>query len=62
MGEYYTVTFVGLYFSLTCQVNYDDCEAHEDKAIEYANDLMKDVYGWEVQECSHEVIVVAGDE
>jgi len=57
MGNYYNVTFVGLYFSLTCQVQADECVTDEDKAIEVANDLMNDVYGWEVQACSHEVLV-----
>lgn len=62
MGEYLNVTFIGLYFSLTCQVSYKDCEADDDKAIEYANYRMKEVYGWEVQEHSHEVIVEEADE
>lgn len=54
---YYNVTFIGLYFSLTCQVSFDECGGDEDKAIELANELMYEKYGWQVQACSHEVIV-----
>lgn len=54
---YYNVTFIGLYFSLTCQVQADECVTDEDKAIEVADNLMMDTYGWQVQACSHEVIV-----
>lgn len=55
--KFYNVTFVGLYFSLTTQVSFDECDSDEDKAIELANNQIEDVYGWEVQACSHEVIV-----
>lgn len=60
--KYYNVTFVGLYFNLTAQVSFEQCGGDEDDAIVFANQLMNDVYGWEVQACSHEVIVeVAND-
>lgn len=55
--DYYNVTFVGLYFNLTCNISFADCDGDEDKAIEFANELMFDRYGWQVQACSHEVIV-----
>lgn len=51
--ETYNVTFIGLYFSLTCQVQAPT----EDDAIEVADSQMLDTYGWQVQACSHEVIV-----
>jgi hypothetical protein len=51
--ETYNVTFIGLYFSLTCQVK----ALTEDDAIEVADTLMLDTYRWQVQACSHEVIV-----
>jgi hypothetical protein len=54
---YYNVTFVGLYFSLTCQVSFFDCDGDEDNAIQLADKLMLDTYAWQVQACSHEVIV-----
>lgn len=60
--KYYNVTFVGLYFNLTAQVSFDECNSEEDVAIAVADDRMREVYGWQVQDCSHEVIVeVAND-
>ena len=55
--DYYNVTFIGLYFNLTCNISFADCDGNEDKAIEVADKLMISVYGWQVQACSHEVIV-----
>lgn len=57
MNKYYNVTFVGLLFSLTCSVPFVDCGADEDKAIELADYAMRTTYGWEVQACSHEVLI-----
>jgi hypothetical protein len=55
--ETYNVTFIGLYFNLTCNISFADCDGDEYNAIEVADKLMVKVYGWQVQACSHEVIV-----
>jgi hypothetical protein len=48
---FYTVRFTGDYFSLTVSVYATD----EDGAESLAAELLRDEYGWDVAESSHDI-------
>lgn len=49
----YTVTFVGAYFVLSIHIFAEN----EEQAVDNADALLGDYYGWNVKDVSHEITV-----
>lgn len=49
----YIVTFVGAYFTLSIHIFAEN----EDQAVDNADALLGDYYGWNVKDASHEISV-----